>query len=98
MQTEKIQHIQRYMEVTLIVIENFGKRMKTGYKNSPGFTSLQSKVIFAVRNEMAQTVEDVCHDACAIWLDARAATECTMTVAQLIAQNCVMMKTGYNSR
>ena len=56
-------------------------------KIHPAFDYTKAEVIFAVRNEMAQTVEDVlARRIRLLFLDAAAATACALTVAQLIAE------------
>jgi glycerol-3-phosphate dehydrogenase len=53
----------------------------------PSFPYRQSEVIWAVREEMAQTVEDVLSRRTrALLLDAKASVECAPQVAKLIAQ------------
>lgn len=56
-------------------------------KIHPAFDYTKAEVIFAVRNEMAQTVEDVlARRIRLLFLDAAAATACASTVAQLMAE------------
>jgi glycerol-3-phosphate dehydrogenase len=56
-------------------------------KIHPAFDYTKAEVIFAVRNEMAQTVEDVlARRMRLLFLDAAAATACALTVAQLMAE------------
>ena len=71
-----------------IVIERLWKENESWIqKIHPAYSFTKAEVIFAVRNEMAQTVEDVLSRRMRLlFLDARAATECATVVAQLIAQ------------
>jgi len=58
-----------------------------GQKLHPQFEYLQAEVIWAVRNEMARTVEDVlARRVRMLFLDARAAMEAAPMVAHLVAQ------------
>ncbi len=65
-----------------LCIENPGLKQRI----HPALPFIKAEVIWAVHNEMAQTVEDVlARRIRLLFLDARAATESALTVAQLMA-------------
>lgn len=51
----------------------------------PSFPNIKAEIIWAVRNEMAMTVEDVLRRTRILFLDARAAMDCAPIVAKLMA-------------
>jgi glycerol-3-phosphate dehydrogenase len=71
--------------------ELIAERPELGERLHPGLSSIKAEVVWAVRFELARTVEDVlARRLRALLLDARAAIDIAPTVAELIAQelNC----------
>ena len=80
-------HLSVYGSDAVAIEKLWQQNISWKEKIHPAFDYTKAEVIFAVRNEMAQTVEDVlARRIRLLFLDAAAATACALTVAQLMAE------------
>lgn len=78
--------LQHYGADRHLIRELINHQPSLGVKLHPGFNFVGAEVVWAVRNEMARTVEDVlARRVRALFLDAKASIEMAPVVARLIA-------------
>ena len=79
-------HLSIYGSDRIFIEELIGQNPEWGVKLHPAFPNIKAEVIWAVRNEMAYTVEDVLARRLRIlFLDAKVAIEICSLVAELMA-------------